>query len=209
MLYHKIDGLFKRNPDNLKEILWGQYRNPVVGLLADAPIWVATEKIDGTNIRVEWDGHRISFGGRTDKAEIPKPLLTALEEQWHRPGVEELFEEKFGEIPVTIVGEGYGPKIQNGGKYRDDPAFVVFDVAVNGTYLSDENARDVASSFDAAFVPTREASTLTELADEVRAGLTSWYGDFEPEGLVARTVEPLYDQRGNRLIVKLKAVDLR
>lgn len=40
--------------------------------------WEGTEKVDGTNVRVHWDGHRIEFAGRTDKAELPKELKEAL-----------------------------------------------------------------------------------------------------------------------------------
>ena len=42
-------------------------------------IWQGTEKIDGTNIRIHWDGHDITFAGHTDKAQIPNNLKTYLE----------------------------------------------------------------------------------------------------------------------------------
>ena len=60
--YHKIEGLWKRDAET-KKLIPGAYRNAAVGLLADFP-WRFTEKVDGTNIRVVWDGHKVTFWGR-------------------------------------------------------------------------------------------------------------------------------------------------
>lgn len=53
------------------------------------------KKNDGTNVREMWDGHDISFGGRTDKAQIPNHLLKYLEEKFKTNEAEELFEQTF------------------------------------------------------------------------------------------------------------------
>lgn len=103
----------------------------------------------------------------------------------------------------------YEPKIQNGGKYRDTPGFIAFDVAVGETYLGRTNARDICDSLRVEFVPEYPACTLTELIEWVGQGYKSEFGDFEAEGFVAVTEKPLYDQRGSRLIVKVKAADLK
>ena len=52
---------------------------PAVEYLKDN-IWQFTEKVDGTNIQVYWDGHKVEFAGRTDKAQIPSHLMERLEE---------------------------------------------------------------------------------------------------------------------------------
>lgn len=52
--------------------------------------WVGTEKVDGTNIRVYWDGYRISIAGRTDKAEIPPHLYKYLSDLFLTPEMESL-----------------------------------------------------------------------------------------------------------------------
>ena len=63
-----------------KKLIEGKFRNPVVEFLKDNQ-WNFTEKIDGTNIRVHWDGHKVMFGGRTDNAQIPTSLvITKLQE---------------------------------------------------------------------------------------------------------------------------------
>lgn len=222
--FQKIDGPFKRDPENPR-LITDEWRNPTVQMLADAPIWVASEKIDGTNIRVGWDGYRVSFGGRTDRADIPKDLLAHLEATFLAPGVEEWFEENFplGDREfrdVVLFGEGFGPKIQSGGKYRQDISFIGFDVYVDGVYLSPKSAEGIFDTLGIDFVGTcnvwtgewvqddPEPASLNLFIAQGRAGLTSEWGDFEAEGLVARTIEPLYDQRGERLIVKIKPDNL-
>ena len=34
--------------------------------------WIGTEKVDGTNIRIYWDGHKIQISGRAEKSQIPE-----------------------------------------------------------------------------------------------------------------------------------------
>lgn len=211
--FQKIDGPFSRDPNNPR-ILTDTWRHPVIEMLADAPIWEATEKLDGCNVRIGWDGYRIEFGGRTDRAEMPTFLMEALERIFLAEGVEEWFEEQFpagpnGESPeVVLFGEGYGPKIQKGGgNYRKDVSFAGFDVLVKDKYLAPANVRDIFTRLGVDVAPVLATGvTLTSLISMVQAGLDSTYGDrnFLAEGLVARTVEPLYDQRGQRLIVKVK-----
>ena len=67
-------------------------------------IWFFTEKVDGTNIRVPWDGHCVSFAGRTDKAQIPAMLNEYLAATFHTNEVEELFEQSFGRSRRTPNG---------------------------------------------------------------------------------------------------------
>lgn len=74
--YHKIDGIFERDIKT-KKLIEGKYRNETIEFLKDN-IWEFTEKIDGTNIRIIWDGHRVNFAGRTDKAQIPAELTNRL-----------------------------------------------------------------------------------------------------------------------------------
>ena len=73
--YNKIETVFNRDTEGTKRLILDSYRNEAVEYLKDN-IWQSTEKIDGTNIRVHWDGHNVEFGGRTDRAQIPNHLLT-------------------------------------------------------------------------------------------------------------------------------------
>lgn len=134
--YHKIETVYERNEATGK-LKTGVFRNATVEYLKDC-VWQFTEKVDGTNIRVHWDGYRVSFGGRTDKAKIPKHLLERLEQLFGGETNEELWEQKFGEKEVTLYGEGYGHKIQTNG-YIDGVDFILFDVEVRpqGVLLKD------------------------------------------------------------------------
>ena len=117
--------------------------------------WEFTEKIDGTNIRIYWDGHKVSYYGRTDKAQIPSQLMNRLIELFGGDINEEMFEQKFGDMPVMLIGEGYGAKIQKGGgDYRTDNDFILFDVCINGNYQPRESVNEIANYFNIDVVPT-------------------------------------------------------
>ena len=74
MEYHKIITVFKRNPENMRFLLEGEWATPEFEYLKDNK-WVFTEKVDGTNIRIMWNGEAVTFGGKTDTAEIPSFLV--------------------------------------------------------------------------------------------------------------------------------------
>lgn len=64
--YTKIETPFERDMDGSKKLIEGKYRNEAVYYLKDSQ-WICTEKIDGTNIGVLWDGHRVLYQGRTER----------------------------------------------------------------------------------------------------------------------------------------------
>jgi len=54
--YHKIQTVYLRDPETrYKALLDGQLAKPEFDYLQHNQ-WEFTEKVDGTNIRVEWDG---------------------------------------------------------------------------------------------------------------------------------------------------------
>ena len=57
--YPKIQTLFKRDDRNV--IIEGDWSVPEFAYLADKP-WRWTEKVDGTNIRLHWDGRKVTSG---------------------------------------------------------------------------------------------------------------------------------------------------
>ena len=79
--YEKIETLYQRDIEGTKKLMPGVYRNPTMEFLKDNT-WLWTEKVDGTNIRVYWDGHTVSFGGRTERASIPAPLVNRLNDRF-------------------------------------------------------------------------------------------------------------------------------
>ena len=208
--YHKIDAPFKRSEDGTKKLLVGKFRDETVEYLKDAQ-WSLTEKIDGTNIIVYWDGHNVSIHGRTPKSDIPKPLMEYLTKTFLTPEVEELFEQKFGEKEVHLYGEGYGNKIQEVGKrYRSDNAFILFDVMVGTVWLSRENVADIAKCFGIEAVPVYGYATLMDAIEMVKdeyKSLVAQDEDLVAEGFVCRPAVELKDKCGHRVIVKIKVHD--
>jgi len=203
--YHKIETLFARD-ETTKKLMPNVFRNTAVMYLQHN-VWEFTEKIDGTNIRVMWDGHKVSFGGRTDNAQLPVPLHTRLVELFGGGVNEQLFEQKFGESPVMLVGEGYGGKIQKGSAYKETQDFILFDVRVNHSWLSREQVEDVAQYFGIDAVPIALTGTIQQAIDYVSSAPDSFIGTAKSEGVVGRPRFELYDNRGNRVIVKIKVSD--
>lgn len=209
--YHKIEGIFEREEERPHKMLPGKYRNPVWKALEKLQ-WTFTEKIDGTNIRVHWDGHKVTFGGRTDNAQIPALLYTKLAELFDGTANEQVFEQKFGETEVTLYGEGYGAKIQKGGgDYLDGQGFILFDVKIGDVWLERSSLEDIAKSFDIPLVPIAFQGTLDEAIAFAKLGFNSIIAKTErkSEGMVGTPDCAVLDRRGNRVIVKLKSHDLQ
>lgn len=204
--YHKIETLFERD-EKTKKLIEGKFRNKAVEFLKDNK-WQFTEKIDGTNIRILWDGHKVTFSGRTDRAQIPAELSNRLFELFGGETNEQLFEQKFGETEVMLCGEGYGAKIQGcGSLYRDNQDFILFDVMIAGNWQPRESVEDIAKYFNIDAVPVILEGTIQEAVDYVKTKPKSKIGTADSEGLVGRTMEELQDRTGKRIIVKVKVRD--
>ncbi len=207
--YTKIETPFERDMKGTKKLIEGKWRNPFIEFLKDCQ-WECTEKIDGTNIGVVWDGHKVSFQGRTEKAIIPKGVQEFLDKTFGGIENEELFEQMFGEEQVILFGEGYGNKIQKvGSEYRDDNSFILFDVyKVEKDMWLDRNAvNSIATAFGIDNVPVIMTGNLQEAIDYVKTKPQSTIGTAPMEGLVCRPKLDIRDSRGNRTIVKIKVCD--
>ena len=204
--YEKIENIFKRSTDGSKKVLEGEYRLELIAYLKDS-LWEFSEKIDGMNIRVMWDGHKVSFAGRTDRALLPHNLVERLQELFSGEENETIFEQLFGAQETILFGEGFGGKIQNGHGYSNKEDFVLFDVCIEDTYLSRDEVRDIAMAFGIDDVPVCHIGTLKEGVELVKTKITSAYGDQVIEGFVARPLIELQDKYGNRAIVKIKVSD--
>lgn len=126
--YIKIQTVYLRDPDtNFKTLLEGQYAKPEFEWLANNE-WQATEKIDGTNIRVMWDGANVTINGKSDNAQIHGDLVRYLYEHF----TAEKMAAQFGIEPTQVCcyGEGYGAGIRSGGYYQMEKRFILFDVLI-------------------------------------------------------------------------------
>nr|VFK57790.1 MAG: RNA ligase [Candidatus Kentron sp. UNK]VFK69183.1 MAG: RNA ligase [Candidatus Kentron sp. UNK] len=204
--YHKIQTVYKRDPATKhKTLLIGEYSTPEFEYLADNT-WAFTEKVDGTNIRVYIKEGKVSFGGKTDNAQIQTRLSTALDELFTPK--QDLLLEIFKDADVCLYGEGYGAKIQKGGGlYRQDQGFVLFDIAIGHWWLKRKDVEDITGRLGIDIVPVIGYGTLHEMVDRVRRGFDSQWGPFAAEGIVARPIIELKTRSGERVIAKLKKKD--
>ena len=206
--YPKIETIFSRDTEGTKKLIFGTYRDETVKYLRFNN-WQFTEKIDGTNISVEWDGHAVSFHGRTERAQIPKHLLEYLEKTFLTTEAEELFEQTYGDKNVILYGEGYGAKIQNGGNYRSDVSFILFDVLIGDNWQEREWVEKTAKMFGIDVVPVVFIGSLEEGIDYVMEHHPSTIGTAMMEGIVGRPMVEMRDRLGKRIIVKIKWEDFK
>lgn len=179
------------------------YRSPLLAYLSNLE-WVYTRKIDGANLRVQWDGEQALWNGKSNNFVCGAELT----EYMNNTFLEEIFEEKFGrDKVVTLFGEHMGPKVQGNELGLDKDEFILYDVNVNGTWLDAFNVIEVARYFGVrnihAFMSHGMlADTLSNLINRVASGeFKDW------EGIVARPTVEMRAQNGQRVIVKIKNKD--
>lgn len=212
MKYPKINTIYKRGDGG--KIILDQLSRPEFSAIKS---WHITEKIDGTNIRIMFNfdilsGHTsVSYGGRTDDAEIPSPLLIYLKWKFTKEKFESVFAEKFDrDFTVYLFGEGYGPKIQNGHFYGNDVSFILFDAYINDWWVEPENVEKLAKSLGVDYVPVIGVMSAEEAVRYVASNPTSRISDKAPtEGIVARSHPLLLFRDGTPLMWKLKVRDFR
>lgn len=212
--FPKIETLLCRDKETFK--VYPEVRVSEFALIND---WIVQEKIDGTNIRIDFrlndDGaQKVTYGGRTDAAQIPANLYEVLVET-AEPIKSVVFDEilpTYGIQSYTLFGEGYGAGIQKGGgDYREGRGFILFDVLINDrTWLPPAAVSDAATLLGLEAVPNLFIGSAEQVIKLCA------YGFYSPiaknptklaEGVVAKTILPLYDSKGNRLQWKLKTAD--
>ena len=209
MEYPKIETAFKRDEDF--KIDSTKLKRPEYDLVKS---WQWTEKIDGMNIRVCWDGiGNFTILGRTDKANIPSDLAGFINGCIDLAGIDK-FKEVFPLQSAIIYGEGYGVGIQKGGAYSKTKAFAVFDILIDDKYwLNWKDTYEIAHKLGFSTVPFLGIHDLKHAIDWTKEGFFSTLAYhttgaiIAAEGVVGRTLEPLFDGYGNRLIIKLKTKD--
>lgn len=202
--YHKIQTIFKRDIEK-RTLLLDRFSIPEFEYLKNN-VWICTEKINGTNIRIIYDGdNNISIKGKTDNAIISVFLLDELENIF-LPKLQ-LFKEIYDNTPVCFYGEGYGGKIQKGGKYRKVCSFILFDIRIGPWWIKRKDLENISKQFNIDIVPIIFKGSLLDIVNFVRKGFNSRWGDFIAEGIVAIPEIDLFCRNGARIITKLKYQD--
>ena len=210
--YQKVMSIYKRD-EKTKEFIIGQYSTPEIEYLKNN-IWQWTEKIDGTSLRVKYNGKDTIYAGRSDEASIPVSLIYRMDEIFKseegRKRLKETFDYATEEMSVYLYAEGCGAKIQKGGGnyVKDGVDFVLFDVIVGHWQLERNNVNDIAKKLNIKSVPVIGEGTLNEAIEMTKKGFKSAWGDFIAEGIVARPkgVE-IFTKKRDRIITKVKYVD--
>jgi hypothetical protein len=210
--YDKIETLYNR--DEKFKVIEGDYRRPEFALVKE---WVVTEKIDGTNIRLQFnralEGEVLwDVKGKSDNAQIPQPLLRNLENMTALMLSEvDTIMAEHGLDQFCLYGEGYGAKIQHGGGlYRPDQGFILFDVKVGDhIWLAHDKVESIAVRLGLDIVPTLVIASEPVIVKLVKDAYKSTISESDKvaEGVVCKPAYPLYDQRGSRVIWKLKHTD--
>ncbi len=251
--YQKINTLWKRDEKN--RIIQGDYSLHEFGYLANS-LWLVEEKIDGTNMSYDIyfgsDGsiNRTEIRGKTENAKIPIGLLNEM----NRIFGELIDSGKLTDVfkivktdaqgnttvswpyKVTIFGEGYGGKIQSGGRYSKTEKFIVFDIEIQTTpeteplYLLRPSVDDICPKLGLDLVHAYGLMTIADaeliienIAYNVytnRMGNPSLYAqDISPfsnnaedptlviEGFVLKSPCGLRTRQGKPLVMKIKVKD--
>ena len=210
--YVKIPTVNMRAEDGSKKLIEDTYRDETIEYLKDLPFFWQ-EKIDGTNISIVWDGHKVEFHGRTENALIPSHVINRLNELFNTPETEELFEQKFGEWSFILYGEGFGQRIQgngSGGNYLENGVdFSLFDVyaADSHCWLKREAVHNIAVTFGLREPEDIFKGTIKDAIQYVKLKPKSRIGTADMEGVVGRPLLELQDRMGRRIIVKVKVKD--
>lgn len=198
--YPKIPTIFERDRKTKK--VTDVFSSPIFEYLKDN-IWLAEEKIDGTNIRIQWqNGSVMKIAGRTENAQLPVPLVNYLNDQQ----LEHKLRNYFGFVDVCLYGEGFGGNIQKVGPQYGPIEFALFDIRIGELWLDREDVAEIAQKLGLR-TPPYWRLTLGEAAERVKKGFNSIFGTAPAEGLILRPAHRLLDHQVNRIIGKMKTRD--
>lgn len=213
--YNKIETLFEFDLKT-KKFIHGKFFNHTVELLKDYQ-WLFSEKVDGTNFRLNWDGYNMRYAGRTDTSEFSADQKEYIESNIATPEMEQALEHKFKDKEVTIFGELHGKNIQKVGKlYSEDYQFKVFGMKfpisekpLKRKYLSRLSVVTIAKSLGFDVVPYVFKGTIAEAMEYVNRTEKSTFSEAPLEGLVGIPEGDLLDCNGEKIIIKIKRRDIK
>lgn len=176
------------------------YKNQTILMMKEC---YALEKIHGTSAHIRWSEGQIHFHPGGESNEKFKGLFD-----------EAALAEKFKELnlpTVVLFGEAYGGKQQGMREtYGPNLKFVVFDVKINGYWLSVPNAEEIAKLLGLEFVSYERVSTDLESLNAARdkESIQAIRNGMGPgkmrEGVVLRPIVELTLNSGSRVIAKHK-----
>lgn len=221
MRYPKINSLYKRD-ETTRKFIDGNFADTVFD---NIKYWCVEEKIDGMNIRIIITpetlglkvlpdivrGYEVEIKGRNEDSMLPESILKFYKEFMTLEATRNIMEFMKAKGKVILFGEGYGPKIQSGGNYRDDVGFILFDVWGGHRWSTREEVKALAAMLGLPTPHEFGIMKLEEIIELVKAKIDSPTAirPMQFEGVIARS-EPLLrnNYSGDPILFKLKCKDI-
>jgi hypothetical protein len=206
--YEKINTLWKRDMEHKGIIIPFDFSKPEFELVNN---YEFTEKIDGQCVTVVFSKNDVKIYGKNEKTEFNKAhdqLLSYINNKLSNELCTSVFDLTKADT-IILYGEGYGIKIQKGGKYRDDQSFILFDIMIDGIWLESDKVTEYAAALGLERVPIVGHGTWGDAVDFVLKRPDSVIGKAgtKMEGIVCRSNPLVLDRFGRRIIFKLKLED--
>ncbi len=204
--YPKIHTLFKRDEDGT--LLVGDFSKEEFLTLRNI-LWNCYEKVDGIQVRVIFDGKKVTFSGRKDDSVLPENVVAALRKRFTAKMFKNAFDADCREVCLYLECYGKGIKGTHSDYGVDGPQFIMFDVMVHDWWLKREDVVDVADKMNCAVVPLVNTSLgIDDIVYTIAGGVCSTVGFGPAEGVVVfPAFANLYFRNGDRVAFKLKTRD--
>lgn len=203
-VYPKFYAPYKRKTDS-KYLDLTQPREELLPYMNDKTCWWVSEKLDGTNTRIIWDGYKVDVKGRTSSSQLQGYQNELLRELIQNDNYK--FDETFGTKEVTIYGEAFGGKIQKN-PHGVEPQFKVFDINIDGVWLDYPSVKEISKNLGLKYNDHVLFDSWDKVID-IFKDMKKGRGDFDEyfEGLVAVPAHMPLTRLGERVITKIKVAD--
>lgn len=222
--YPKITSPFKRTDNKSKTVNTSVWFDDYAKFFGESGLpFYATEKIDGTNLNIIYDGNHIQYMGHTDKTSWNPEVEEWIKSKFQTSEFEQMCEQRFGENEIKLCGELIGPKIQNNFYKLEDYKFILFDIHndISNTWWDRQNVEENAKELNLDIVPLIGGTNFIDLFSESKNTLRGWTNllqnaefkskinkDIEIEGFVVRPLMEILKANGERVIYKIKIKDI-
>lgn len=203
-VYPKFYAPYKRKKDS-KYLELTQPREELLPYMNDKTCWWVSEKLDGTNTRIIWDGYKVDVKGRTSSSQLQGYQNELLRELIQNDNYK--FDETFGTKEVTIYGEAFGGKIQKN-PHGVEPQFMVFDINIDGVWLQYPDVSKIAESLGLRYNNHVLIMGWDTVMDAFKETVKQRLDEDEYfEGLVAVPGHMPLTRLGERVMTKIKVAD--
>lgn len=234
--YPKIETLFERDKNTFKISPIPRKKESVLPLF-DLKEVIAEEKIDGTNSQLEIKVTsleidtaicsrnniigKLGISPSEGTQKLFKQIVNTINKIFDYKLIADFLFNNFSQVSlergleIRFYGETYGEKIQANGYTKEGTDFRLFDVSINGRFVSIDTRNNIASELKIEVVP--KVLTLVDLSYEnlyeklfkthSKSIIAKNNGiDSELEGYILRPRYALYNNN-ERVITKIKRKD--